>query len=63
MAQSHPNLGRLEPFYGTYKQVTANGKNDRATLTMTEKILNERLFNSFTVDRKTGDTQTDPRKI
>mgnify|MGYP007107587504 CR=1 FL=1 len=21
MAQSHPILGRLEPFYGTYKQV------------------------------------------
>jgi|GEM_PF-2656989 hypothetical protein len=21
MAQSHPNLGRLEPFYGTYMQV------------------------------------------
>ena len=24
MAQSHPNLGRLEPFYGTYKQVMPN---------------------------------------
>ena len=24
MAQSHPNLGRLEPFYGTYKQVITN---------------------------------------
>lgn len=23
MAQSYPNLGRLEPFYGTYKQVTS----------------------------------------
>lgn len=26
MAQSHPILGRLEPFYGTYKQVMPNAK-------------------------------------
>lgn len=26
MAQSHPILGRLEPFYGTYKQVSKHKK-------------------------------------
>ena len=63
MAQSQHKMVGYVPLYGTYILVTANGKNNRATLTMTEKILNERPFNSFTVDRKTGDTQTDPRKI
>ena len=24
MAQSHPKLGRLEPFYGTYERVSRN---------------------------------------
>ena len=26
MAQSQPKLGRLEPFYGWYKQVSSNFK-------------------------------------
>ena len=32
MAQSQPKLGRLEPFYGWYKQVIANGRADQTII-------------------------------